>query len=204
MGKGGFIKDAMILFVITLVAGVGLGGVYGATKEPIAIANEKARQEAYRAVLSDADEFVEIDGISDVIAGSAEALSGAGFGKVQVDGAVQAMKGADPVGYVISTTSKDGFNGTVSIAVGFDKEGKVTKLEYLTLAETPGLGMNAEKPDFKDQFNGMSVSAFDVTKNGDGAGSDELIDAMSGATITSRAVTGAVNAAIYFKDNYLQ
>ena len=58
------IKDACILFAITLVAGLLLGAVYDITKTPIANQNEKAKQEAYRAVMADADKFEEIDGFS--------------------------------------------------------------------------------------------------------------------------------------------
>ena len=55
------IKDACILFAITLVAGIVLGAVYNITKGPIAEQNEKAKQTAYREVLSDADSFEAID-----------------------------------------------------------------------------------------------------------------------------------------------
>ena len=67
------------------------------------------------------------------------------------------------------------------------------------LAETAGLGMNAQKPEWKAQYGGKNVDAFAVTKNG--ASADNEINAISGATITSNAVTGAVNAAVYFAKN---
>ena len=56
------VKDALILFAITLVAGVLLGFVYDITKDPIAAQNEKAKQEAYKEVMADADSFEALSG----------------------------------------------------------------------------------------------------------------------------------------------
>ena len=65
--KNTIIKDALILFVITLVAGFGLGAVYGITKEPIAKANYNAQQEAYKTVFPDAAQFTDLDGFLSLI-----------------------------------------------------------------------------------------------------------------------------------------
>ena len=59
--------------------------------------------------------------------------------------------------------------------------------------------MNAQNPEFKDQYAGKTAQVFEVTKTG--ATADNQINAISGATVTSRAVTGAVNAAVYFFQN---
>ncbi len=200
MSKGGFMKDALILFAITLVAGACLGGVYEATKAPIAAANLAAKEEAYRTVLPDAVSF-EADDMTEVIASANGEIGGLGFGNVTVDEAATALDGSGaPMGYVVTTTSKDGYGGAITVSVGVMADGTVNGVAFLTLAETAGLGMNADT-DWKNQYAGKNVDAFTVTKNG--ASADNEINAISGATITSNAVTGAVNAAVYFAKNCL-
>ena len=72
-------------------------------------------------------------------------------------------------------------------------------IAFLSIAESPGLGMNARDTDWYKQFSGKKADTFSVTKAG--AANDSEIDAIAGATITSRAVTGAVNAALYVVSN---
>lgn len=200
MSKGGFMKDALILFAITLVAGACLGGVYEATKEPIAAANLAAKEEAYRTVLPDAASF-EADDMTDVLASANAEVSGLGYGNVTVDEAAVALDGSGtPMGYVVTTTSKDGYGGAITVSVGVLADGTVNGIAFLTLAETAGLGMNADT-DWKNQYAGKNVDAFSVTKNS--ASAENEINAISGATITSNAVTGAVNTAVYFVKNCL-
>ncbi len=200
MSKGGFMKDALILFAITLVAGACLGGVYEATKEPIAAANLAAKEAAYRTVLPDAVSF-ESDDMTEVIAGANSEVSGLGYGNVTVDEAAIALDGSGtPMGYVVTTTSKDGYGGAITVSVGVLADGTVNGIAFLTLAETAGLGMNADT-DWKNQYAAKNVDAFAVTKNG--ASGENEINAISGATITSNAVTGAVNTAVYFAKNCL-
>ncbi len=200
MSKGGFMKDALILFAITLVAGACLGGVYEATKEPIAAANLAAKEEAYRTVLPDAASF-EADDMTDVMASANAEVSGLGYGNVTVDEAAVALDGSGtPMGYVVTTTSKDGYGGAITVSVGVLADGTVNGIAFLTLAETAGLGMNSDT-DWKNQYAGKNVDAFSVTKNS--ASAENEINAISGATITSNAVTGAVNTAVYFVKNCL-
>lgn len=200
MSKGGFMKDALILFAITLVAGACLGGVYEATKEPIAAANLAAKEEAYRTVLPDAASF-EADDMTDVMVSANAEVSGLGYGNVTVDEAAVALDGSGtPMGYVVTTTSKDGYGGAITVSVGVLADGTVNGIAFLTLAETAGLGMNADT-DWKNQYAGKNVDAFSVTKNS--ASAENEINAISGATITSNAVTGAVNTAVYFVKNCL-
>ena len=201
MSKGGFMKDALILFAITLVAGACLGGVYGATKAPIEAANMAAKEAAYRTVLPEADSFSS-EGMAEAVAAGNAEVAGLGYGNVTVDEAVTAADASGaPVGYVVTSTSKDGYGGAITVSVGIKADGTVNGIEFLTLAETAGLGMNASKPEWKGQYAGKNVDAFTVTKSG--ASADNEIDAIGGATITSNAVTGAVNAAVYFAKNCL-
>ena len=188
MSKGGFMKDAVILCAITLVAGACLGGVYEMTKDPIAAANQAAKEAAYRTVFPDAAGFEAAD-LADKLPAANETIATLGYGNVSV------------AGYVVTATSNDGYGGAVTVSVGIQSDGTVNGIEFLTLAETAGLGMNAQKPEWKGQFAGKKADVFSVTK--DGASSDDQINAISGATITSKAVTGAVNAAVYFVDNCL-
>ena len=201
MSKGGFMKDAVILCAITLVAGACLGGVYEKTKAPIDAANLAAKEAAYRTVFPDAASFDAGD-LADKIPAANEEIAGLGYGKVSVDEAVTANDASGAAaGYVVTATSNDGFGGAITVSVGIQSDGTVNGIEFLTLAETAGLGMNAQKPEWKGQFAGKKADVFSVTK--DGASSDDQINAISGATITSRAVTNAVNAAVYFVDNCL-
>lgn len=199
MSKGGFMKDALILCAITLVAGACLGGVYEMTKAPIAAANLAAKAAAYRAVLPEAADF-SADDLTAVIDSANGEIAGLGYGNVTVDEAVTALDGSGaPIGYVVTSTSNDGYGGAITVSVGIQADGTVNGIEFLTIGETAGLGMNAQKPEWKAQYAGKNVDAFAVTKNG--ASADNEINAISGATITSNAVTGAVNAAVYFAKN---
>lgn len=201
MSKGGFMKDAMILCAITLVAGACLGGVYEMTKAPIAAANLAAKEGAFRSVLPDAASF-ELNDIADVLAAGNEEIAGLGYGKVTVDEAATALDASGaPAGYVVTATSNDGFGGAVTVSVGILADGTVNGIEFLALTETAGLGMNADTPEFKGQYAGKKADSFTVVKGG--ASADNEIDALGGATITSNAVTGAVNAAVYFANNCL-
>lgn len=199
MSKGGFVKDAMILFAITLVAGACLGGAYEITKGPIEAAELAAKEDAFRAVLADADTF-RLDDYSAALEKANTDVAGMNFGNVQVDECatgVDASGGA--MGYVVTATSKDGYGGNITVSIGITAEGEVKGIEFLTIGETAGLGMNATQPQWKGQFAGKTVESFTVTKSG--ASADNEIDAISGATITSNAVTGAVNAALYFTNS---
>lgn len=199
MSKGGFMKDALILFAITLVAGACLGGVYEITKAPIAAANQAAKERAFREVLADAASFA-MDDYSAALDKVNTEVKELDFGNVSVDECATGMDASGAaIGYVVTATSKDGYGGDVTVSVGITTDGEVKGIEFLTLNETAGLGMNASKPEWKGQFADKKVEQFSVTKSG--STSDEEIDAISGATITSNAVTNAVNTALYFVNN---
>lgn len=190
------IKNTAILTVITLVAGVLLGIVYEITKEPIAAAKEAAKNEAYQAVMEEADTFETYDYDVDEAASLV-----AGYEGCSVDEIVTAKAGSETVGYVITTTSGKGYGGDIQISVGIANDGTVKGMEILSINETAGLGMNADTAEFKAQYADKQVDEFVVTKTG--ATSDAEIDAISGATITTRAVTNAVNSAITYFDSVL-
>lgn len=188
------IKDTAILFAITLIAGFILGFVYNVTKEPIALAEEKAAKEAYAEVFADASEFDEMEVSMD--ASYAAEWESAGFAQVSIEKILQAKDSdGNGMGYVLSLISHEGYGGDIAFTLGIANDGTVNGISILSISETAGLGMKAEDV-LKPQYAGKKVSSFTVTKQG--ATSDNQIDAISGATITSNAVTTAVNGGLYY------
>ena len=191
------LKEAGILFAITLIAGLVLGFVYDLTKEPIRLQQEKAIQEACAKVFSEAEAFEETSYTpSDAL------LTEMGEMGVKI-GTVYEAKGAssEGLGYVIETTSSEGYGGNIVLYVGITLDGIVNDVSILTIAETPGLGMKAEDV-LGPQFHQKAAGIFAVTKSG--SSSDSEIDAISGATVTSDAFTNAVNGAIKVYENLVQ
>ena len=202
MNKG-IVKDAIILFVITLIAGLGLGAVHEITLGPIQAAQEAAATATYQEVYPEAASFEETDDLTAAVAAVAETIGSQGFGKVSVDDAKLAKDASgNTIGYLITTTSKDGYKGDIQISTGITTEGNITGIGFLSIDETPGLGMKAKEPAFKDQFSGKPAATFSVSKTG--ATSDDQVNAISGATFSSSATTNAVNAAVYFAENCIK
>jgi len=195
------LKNILILTLITLVSGIGLGAVYEVTKEPIRQAGENAKQAAYQQVISDADSFepyAEFDKDE-----AAAVLTDAGITGNTINEVAAAKKDGETIGYVITGTSSDGYGGDIQLSTGILSDGTITGIAFLSISETAGLGMNAEKPEFYEQFSNKQVEQFEVVKGG-GSGGDNEIDALSGATITSAAVTDDVNAALAYFQNVLE
>ncbi len=190
------LKNTLIITAITLVAGIGLGLVYEVTKEPIAAAQENAKQDAYREVFADADSFESMDVDADA---AKAALKEAGLTSDEINEVAEAKDGSgETVGYVITATSKEGYGGDIKITTGISSDGTVNGISILSISETAGLGMKATEPKFQSQFADKQVEQFQYTKTG--ASEDGEIDALSGATITTNAVTNDVNAAlVYFQ-----
>ena len=102
-----------------------------------------------------------------------------------------AQKDGSTVAYIIPSESK-GYGGRINLLVAVDTEGKVLDFNILEHNETPGLGDNAQKPAFRNQFAGKGAELLEVTKD---PSNKENIQAMTGATISSRAVTKGVREA---------
>lgn len=185
-------KNILCLTVITIIAGFGLGYVYDITAEPIRRMEEATKTEAYKSVFPEASGFDESQDPLNQADGPTSALA---LNGCDIDSVVIARDSAgNSLGYVINVTTHEGYGGDISLSVGIDNEGVVKGMEILDISETAGLGMKAKESGFKDQFKDKAVSSFTYTKTG--AASDFEIDAISGATITTKAVTNAVNAAI--------
>jgi len=189
------IHDAIVLCLITLIAGVALGGVHELTAEPIAIAHEKAANETYREVFPDAVNFRTDEEIAAKLEAAAGDIAAQGFGTVEeVKTALDASDNV--IGYIVNATGK-GYGGPVQISCGISSEGKLTGLGFLSISETPGLGMRANTPEFRSQFPGKSAAEkLELVKSGEAG--EHGVQAISGASITSGAVTNALNAAVYF------
>lgn len=192
MKKNTIAKDTVRITLITLVAGFALGLVNEITKEPIAQQEAKAKAEACKAVFADADDFAAIEDLS----GAADALESAGLtGKADVNEAYEAKKGGETVGYVITVTDHEGYGGDIQFSVGVSTDDTLTGISILSIGETAGLGMKAKNADFQEQFVGLPATGnLAYTKTGE----EGKIDALSGATVTTNAMTNGTNAAIAF------
>lgn len=187
------IKNTISLMLITLIAGLLLGVVYEITKEPIAAEQQRAKEEAYKAVFADAESFEAIDLDVAKVEGN---LADNGY-DVTVDEAMKVFdKTGNAAGYVLTVTDHEGYGGDVQFAMGVKSDGTVNGISFLSISETAGLGMKATEEDFMKQFANKNVENFQYTKNG--SSSDEEIDAISGATITTNAVVNGVNAGLYY------
>lgn len=163
------------LFLICLVVAFLLAGTNELTKGPIAESQAKKADEAKLQVCPEAVSF---------------------DGQEETDVPVEFYRGFDEsgnlVGYAIPSSHK-GYGGEVEIMVGITTEGEITGVNILSINETPGLGMNATKESFRNQFKG-EIPEGGFTAKGDP--SKQQIDALTGATITSEAVSQAVNKAL--------
>lgn len=185
-------KNTGILLVITLVAGLVLGLVYQITKDPIARQEAQAKQEACQEVFQDAASF----GMIGVEAVDAAGWNEAGYSQESIDEVMEAKDASgNLLGYVVTVTTREGYGGDIQFSVGIRMDGTVNGISILSISETAGLGMQAEDI-LKPQFADKQVEKFEYTKNG--AASENQIDAISGATITTNAVTNGVNAGLYY------
>lgn len=190
------ISDCIKLCLITVIAGFLLGLVYNVTKEPIAAQQEKTKQEAYKAVFQDAAKFETVKlNQKDV----AKVLKANDLGQNTITEAAKAVDAdGKQLGYVFSVTNPEGYGGDISLSVGVRDDGTVNGYETLTISETAGLGMKASEDEFKNNFKNKKADKFEVVKDGSGKDDDAKIDAISGATITSRAVTSGVNSCVVY------
>ena len=184
------VKDALVLTAITLIAGVCLGGVYEITKDPIAKAQESATQESYKAVFADAASFEDLEGFDADAA--TKIAADAGYTDDDITNCVVAKDDAgQAIGYVTPITSHAGYGGDITFSMGVTNGYSITDI-----SETAGLGMKAKEDGFMSQFAGIPAQILEVTKSGKTA--DTEIEAISGATITSKAVTYGVDAGLTY------
>ncbi|WP_250673761.1 RnfABCDGE type electron transport complex subunit G [Paraclostridium ghonii] len=168
----------IILFVICAVASLMLSLTNNITAPVIEQRNIQANNESRQEVLQDAKEFKEVTNVKGDL----------------VEEIYQGEKDGEVVGYTIKTAPR-GYGGNVEVMVGISSDGKISGVKIGNHSETPGLGSKAAEPAFKDQYNGKSVETSLNVVKGNASNENDIV-AISGATITSKAVTAGVNAAM--------
>jgi electron transport complex protein RnfG len=181
------LRLSLILFTVTAVTGVILGFVYEITLEPIRRTQERLRNEALSGALPEAQSFspVELAPDAPVIRDAQRALDGQGRA----------------VGYCLTVTPK-GYGGPIEVVAGITEAGKLRAIRVLSHSETPGLGAKAPLPAFSGQYENREAEKLILVKSAPGA--PDQVQAISGATITSTAVTDGVNAALDYWRNHLR
>ena len=160
------LKPAVSLFLICLIVTALLAGVNMLTADRIAALAVQTAEDSQKVVLPNAASFEEVD--------------------------EDTVKGLDGSGQLAEAK---GYGGTIEVMTGITADGSVSGVVLLSQNETPGLGANATKESFTGQYQqAVPESGFEVIKSGGAA--DGQIQAMTGATITSQAVTDAVNLAV--------
>ena len=182
-------KDTLLnmfvaLFVICVVSGGVLGVVYSATKGPIAKAENAKKTEAIENVLPEFNELKETK-----VKSAMEDIDIPFYLAYDADN--------NFIGAAVETFTNKGFSGNVSLMVGILADGTVNNISVLQHAETPGLGSKMTEASFKDQFNNKNAASFNFKVKKDGGD----VDAITAATISSRAFCDAVNRALSTFEN---
>jgi Na+-translocating ferredoxin:NAD+ oxidoreductase subunit G len=184
--ESSFINMVLTLAIVTAIASFTLATVYNLTAEPIAQAREAKRQFAISQVVP---EFDRLESRKFAPPGGGDSLE---FNF--------AYKNNQVVGVAVNTWTNRGYSGRISAMVGFDLDGNIIDVVHLQHAETPGLGDKIEKgkSDWSDQFKGLDPATADIRVAKDNG----QIDAITAATITSRAYCDAIQRAYdTFKEN---
>ena len=191
MGKDMF-KLGLNLLKISAVAALLLALTNSVTASTIAQRNEQANAEARKLVLESAQDFEQV---KDVKTDNSKG--------VEVSEIYEAKDASgNTVGYTLKVLPS-GYGGTIELMVGIDSvKGQVSGINVVSNSETAGLGAKATNPEFSDQYKGKPLEELSVLKNG--TPGDTEIKAISGATITSTAVTNGVDAAIEVYNNSLK
>lgn len=174
-----FKNMALALTLIAFAASACLGFVYELTKGPIELSNLNKKLAAIKEVVP---EFTNNpnDEMYRLPTGEGDSLE-----------VYPAKKENMIVGYAVSTYSRDGFSGNIRLMAGFEPDGKIFNITILEHKETPGLGTKMAEASFKDQFKQKNPSEFILKVKKDGG----PVDAITAATISSRAFCDAVNRA---------
>ena len=171
------LKPAFSLFLIAAVSTVLLGFVRNITLEPIANQRKKTLENTMKTILGEASVFNKISGEKN---GNITAV-------------YEGRTGDTVVGYVVELAAP-GYSGDISMMVGISGlKDEVSGMRILRHTETPGLGAQAVRPEFFRKYDGRALVPLNVVRSSPGVND---IEAITSATITTRAVTGAVNEAI--------
>jgi len=177
--ESSFFNMVSTLLLITAVAAFSLGMVFNLTKEPIALAKKAKQEAAIKAVLPAFDRLEVL-----------QVKSAWEDDSLQFN---MAYQNDQFVGAAINTFTNKGFSGNIKLMVGLLPDGSINNISVLEHKETPGLGdkMQKNKSTWSEQFNGQNPASFDLAVTKDGGD----VDAITAATISSRAYTDAVKRA---------
>lgn len=222
--KNSMIKDAVILCIITLVLGAVLAGVYTLTKEPIDKAQQQTNNKACEAVVASGDSVKNTVATGEAVTYlSTHTLS---YKEVKKGEAAEDLlseyvdiREIHPTkngGYVYLADALKGYGGKISFALGIDNQGLTTGIAITSQSETAGLGAKCAEEEFQKQFKDMYIADVNSelyskeapeiqTETIDGQKRElkTSVQAITGATVTSRAITRAVKAIFYY-DNELR
>ncbi len=178
--KSSFLNILLTLTIVTLVAAFSLGYVFQWTEEPIAQAQMAKQLKAIESVIQgyDNNPVAEMYRLPTP------------DGKDTLD-FFPAKKNGESIGVAVKTRSSKGYSGDVWLMVGFNMKGEIQNISVIEHKETPGLGSKMTTPKFLSQFLGRDPAQMKLKVKKDGGD----VDAISGATITSRAFSGAVQTA---------
>jgi electron transport complex protein RnfG len=174
-----FANMVLVLTLVSVISALALALTYSATKDAIAQVGVKRTLKALQDVLPEFNN----DPVKEKYT-----LEDPEFKDIEL---YPASKDNQPVGTAVQTFSDNGFGGRILLMVGFDDAAKILGISVLKQTETPGLGNKMTEPKFKDQFKGKDPSLFDMKVKKDGG----EVDAISAATISSRAFCDAMDRA---------
>lgn len=187
------LKEAAILLIITAFAGLMLGFVHELTRKNIERQEILAVENACHEVFAQAAGFELTDA---VLSGELQnELSGDGVKIGKIYHALDESKNL--LGYIVESASSKGYGGTIDLYIGVTLDGRLNGVSILQINETVGFGMEAGNV-LVPQYEGRKAEIFTYTKNGSSSSSE--IDAISGATMTTKAFVNAVNGGIKAAD----
>jgi electron transport complex, RnfABCDGE type, G subunit len=179
------IRPTLVLFIICLVVGAAMAFTNAATSEKIAQRAVEDSEKAKKSVLPEADSFTGID-----LKKLQESSKNADYGTIKE--AYAGKKAGKAIGYVF-LAKPTGYAGEISVMIGISMDGSVTGIEIGDNKETPGLGSKAKDREFKDQYYNKKFDIINVVKHK--PQKDDEVQAISGATITSKGVSLGVQQA---------
>lgn len=223
--KDTMIKDAIILCLITVILGAILAGVYSITKKPIEDAQAKANAEACEAVVAEGDKVIAdtiatggaITFMKTHTLSNKEATEDTDPQEILSNYVeIKEIHRTENGGMVFIADALKGYGGKISFALGIDNMGLTTGISITDQSETAGLGAKCKEPEFAEKFKNLYIEDMDqelYTKDEvkpitqeytDSNGQQQSItfstkvQAITGATVTSRAITRAVKGVIYY------
>ncbi|MHC6179477.1 RnfABCDGE type electron transport complex subunit G [Clostridium sp. JNZ X4-2] len=169
--KGSIFAITKNLTITCFISGIILAGIYYVTAPVAAQKQIQIKNDTMKVLVSNADDFKTVNGKKDWYS---------------------AQKGNKTIAYVVPAVTK-GYGGDINMLVAVTPDGKVIDFNIISHNETPGLGANASQDSFRGQFKDKKSDNLTVTKD---KSNKKNIQAMTGATITSRAVTKGVKEAV--------